>query len=87
MRKTNNLCQNAAAVAASANASEPIATIATGSSLALLQRDMATPTRVIQVPSRTAAVEGTGGSHAKWRLIAMLLRRMGADPPDSNYGG
>jgi len=80
--------QNAAI--ASANASEPIATIATGSSLALLQRDTATPTRAIQIPSSTgtlAAAEASGNSNSKWRLIAMLLQGIGADHPDSNYGG
>ena len=91
MRVTEDMWQNAAAAAAaSANASEPIATIAAGSSLALLQRDTATPTRAIQAPSNTvatAAVEAGGGGRAKWRLMATLLRGIGADPPDINYGG
>ena len=76
--------------ASSANASDPIATIATGSSLALLQRDTATPTRTVQIPSstvNTAAVEASGGNCSKWHLMAMLLRGIGSDPPESNYGG
>ena len=91
MRVTEDLWQNAvAAAAASANASDPIAPIATGSSLALLQRDTCTPTRTIQITSSTvttAAVEASGASRSKWHLLAMLLRGIGAGPPDSNYGG
>ena len=88
MRVTDDIWQNVGIV--SANASEPIATIATGSSLALLQRDTATPTRAIQIPSSTgtlATAEASGSNHSKWRLIAMLLQGIGADHPESNYGG
>ena len=78
--------------ASAANAVEPIPTISTGSSFAVHQREVATPTKTVQKASSAAAtstlaVEVCQSGRAKWRLMAALLQGIGTNRPDKDFGG
>ena len=89
---TEDPSQNATVAGASAaNAVEPIATISTGSSFAVLQREVATPTKTAQRASATAtttlAVEVCESGRAKWRLMTALLQGIGSNRTEKDCGG